>query len=44
VLTWGKKNKPGMMEGWKVGILDKRIFILDLFPLFHYSIIPIFQN
>jgi hypothetical protein len=36
----GKKN--GMMECLKVGILDKRFFILDLFPSFHYSIIPIF--
>ena len=37
-------KKTGMMERWKVGILDKRLLIIDLFPLLHYSITPIFLN
>jgi hypothetical protein len=35
-------KKTGMMEGWKVRILGKKLLILDLFPSFHYSITPIF--
>jgi hypothetical protein len=43
VLTWGKKNKPGMMEGWKVGRLESWIkeFLFLIFS--HYSTIPLFQ-
>jgi len=37
-------KKTGMMECWKAGILGKKLLILDLFPLFHHSIIPIFLN
>ena len=37
-------KKTGMMERWKVGILDKGFFILEVFPSFQYSITPIFFN